>query len=95
MGSHLKFALTSALQPVDEFKGKKDNNKRIRNDKNLPGYFAPRGAPSNWASEMKLGKFRKVLQVIKHAKRHLDWIHNSGFTRKSCLAYSYALSIRP
>ena len=29
-------------------------------------------APPNWTSEMKLGKFRKVPAVIKHAKRHLD-----------------------
>ena len=32
----------------------------------------PRGAPPNWVSTIKLGGFRKVPEVIKHAKRHLD-----------------------
>ena len=35
----------SVLRPVDELK-KKDHNKSIRSDKNLPGYFAPLWGPS-------------------------------------------------
>ena len=81
-----KFALTSALWPVDEFaKNDNKNNKSIRNDNNLPGYFAPSWSPPYWANGMKLGEFREVPEVIKRAKRHLDWTLCSGFTRRSCL----------
>ena len=56
----------------------------------------PRVALLNWAIAMKLGEFRKVPpEVIKHEKRHLDRTHSSGFTRRSILAYSYGLAIRP
>ena len=100
MGSRFlgaKIALTSALRPVDEFE-KKDNNdknKSIRNDNNLPEYFALHGAPPDCASAMKLGGFCKVVEFIKRAKRHLDPTHSSGFTRRSFLAYSYAFAIHP
>ena len=47
------------------------------------GTSLPHGAPPNWANAMKLGKFRQVPEIIKRAKRHLDRIHSSGFTRRS------------
>ena len=84
---HRRFALTRALRPVDEFKKKNykddnssDNNKSIRSDKNLPGYFAPRGALSNGANGMKLGDLVEP-DVIKLAKWHFNRANSSGFTR--------------
>ena len=59
------------------------------------GTSPPRRARPKWASAMKLGEFRKVPEIIKRANLHLDRTHSSGFTRRSCFAYSYALVIRP
>ena len=37
-----------------------NNNKSVRNVKNLPDESPHRGASPNWACAMKLGEFRKV-----------------------------------
>ena len=54
------------------------------------GTSPPRGAPPNWGSAMKLEEFRKIPELIKRAKRHLDLAHSSGFTRRTYLTYSHA-----
>ena len=60
------------------------------------GISQPRGTPPNWASTVKLGELRKVAEVIKPAQRHLDRTDSSRYTRRSYVAYSYALlAIRP
>ena len=54
------------------------------------GISSYRGAPTNWASTMKLGEFRKIPDIIKRVKRHLGRTHSFGFARRSYLAYAYA-----
>ena len=66
----------------------------IRNDANLPVYFAPHGTTPGGDRVMKIGGFSMVPNVIKHTKRHLDRTHNSGFTRGSFFAFSCKLAIQ-
>ena len=90
-----KFVLTSNEDECQKKDNNDSDNKSIRNDKNLLGYFSPSWGPSQLGYRMKLWEFPKIPVLITSAKRHLDRTHTYGFTRRSYLAYFCALAIRP